>query len=425
MAIKKSLSTFTLLACMALGAHAGDAVTELSVRYDGGGGDPLHSVAMDGEGNIYLSGGRGNSAGIGANYYYVAKFDAFGKAIWSRDYQPSPAASYIGQRSSIAVDRNGNVFMAMVESYNYGAVVKFDPDGNATAISPGYSSLGNVEHGVELKLDKGGNLYERAGNLLAKYDPDGILAWQIKFFGAVANDMVVDDQGNLYVTGRGTNPTTKLTEAVVAKYDANGAEVWHQWYLSGSYSGAKKIALGSEGSVVVLAEQQEQDRLLNAVLLTYDQSGVQVAAHVIDFGANDVATGLGLDGQKNMYILVNSANDIHVAKFAVDGTEIWRQRYDTGYFAPGKAIDVDLAGNVAVTGATGNGGYTSNIMLTVKYDSEGVQQWAKKEPGNGYGSWVKIVPTGDVFSGGQTIGYPNVDALMFRYDGCNCVCAAP
>ncbi len=100
----------------------------------------------------------------------------------------------------------------------------------------------------------------------------------------------------------------------------------------------------------------------------------------------DIAFSVAVDGQGNVYVTGNSpgatsANDIATIKYNRAGRRQWLRRYN----GPGNgddgtngtnAIAIDASGNVYVTGWSL--GLESTDFVTIKYDADGIQQWAQR-----------------------------------------------
>ncbi|HVP35770.1 MAG TPA: SBBP repeat-containing protein [Terriglobales bacterium] len=78
-------------------------------RYNGPGnaGDDAHAIAVDGYGNVYVT---GESFGSGENYDYATiKYDAAGNTIWVKRY--NGPANFHDYAYAIALDNSGNVYV--------------------------------------------------------------------------------------------------------------------------------------------------------------------------------------------------------------------------------------------------------------------------------------------------------------------------
>jgi uncharacterized delta-60 repeat protein len=150
----------------------------------------------------------------------------------------------------------------------------------------------------------------------------------------------------------------------------------------------------------------------------YNSAGVQQWVQRYDgpSSSNDVAVAIAVDASGNSYVTGYSwksfsYNEIATIKYNSAGVQQWLTRYhtpnDTGDSPT--AITIDPTGNVYVTGIAVEilGVYD---YITVKYNSSGVQQWAKiyKFQGVGYGQSTPTALVVDNIGNVYVTGYSNI-----------------
>jgi uncharacterized delta-60 repeat protein len=188
------------------------------------------------------------------------------------------------------------------------------------------------------------------------------------------NDMFVDADGNVYVTGaqRQTNLNLDI-QAVTVKYNSQGVQQWIQNYVS------------------------------------QDNNGAFTRAIYVDAAENVYVTG-------ETEIYSGGANKMLVIKYSPDGTQLWSNRfqYVNGFYAGGYDIVTDLTGNVYVTGEYGNGG--NNIFL-VKFDSDGnlVNQTFYNSSGEG-GRKISLDGAGKIIIGGYVNDNDSLSFIALKYE---------
>jgi uncharacterized delta-60 repeat protein len=140
---------------------------------------------------------------------------------------------------------------------------------------------------------------------------------------------------------------------------------------------------------------------------------------------SDWAFGITLDAAGNTYVTgystgAGTGKDYMTIKYNSDGIILWSSRYN-GPINGGDysfAIAVDASGNVYVTGRADFGTSFADIV-TIKYNSSGVQQWAAvyNGPANNIdeAKCIKVDGSGNVYVAGKTFGANN-DFIVIKYN---------
>src|SRR3989339_742024 len=141
----------------------------------------------------------------------------------------------------------------------------------------------------------------------------------------------IDEQGYVYVTGASYETVANGTDITTIKYALNGTQEWLR-----SYNGPQN---NFDGGIVVKT-----------------------------------------DAQGNVYVAGNAASDIVTIKYNSSGQQQWLSRYNgTGNFDDyPNAMVMDASGNIYIAGEVRETGGQKKDYITIKYNSAGVQQWAKE-----------------------------------------------
>ena len=210
----------------------------------GTGEDRAVGVVVDASGNTYVTGtskGNGTLTDIA-----TIKYGSQGKVLWTRRYNGTGKGT--DEASAIALDSQGNVY---VTGSSYGGArtgrdfitLKYDPSGKLLW-QKRYNGPGNGEdRATAIAVDTAGNVYvtgESYGDGLwfdyatLKYDPSGNLLWEKRYNGP-GDVMIALRRLPWTPPGTSMSPATSLGggsayDYATLKYDASGNLLWEKRY---------------------------------------------------------------------------------------------------------------------------------------------------------------------------------------------------
>jgi len=264
-----------------------------------------------------------------------------------------------------------------------------------------YNGTGNgLDISFSVVTDNLGNVYV-AGNspgttsandiTTIKYNSAGQQQWVQRYNGPGNGDdgtngtnaIAVDNAGNVYVAGWSAG--TENTDYVVIKYNGNGEQQWAQRYngFGDGYDAPYGIALDSSGNVYVTGTSTGDGTGSDYTTVKFNNAGQLQWAQTYNGAGNnyDAAQALAADDSGNVYVTgvstaKNGLSDCVTIKYDTNGNQQWVKVYDgpangTDY---GNSVAVDTSRNVYVAGSS-MGSSTDRDYLTIKYDSSGQQQW--------------------------------------------------
>ena len=229
--------------------------------------------------------------------------------------------------------------------------------------------------------------------------------------------ITIDAAGNIYVTGQSLGTGTDQDYATV-KYNSFRVEQWVARYngIINGFEYPVMIAVDVLGNVYVTVNGSAQINEYDIATVKYNSAGVEQWVATYNGPANgwDRAHALAVDASGNVYVTGDSngsgtSSDYATVKYNSNGVQQWVARYN----GPGNAVDtansiaLDPAGNVDVTGfSTGSG--TDYDYATVKYDSSGAEQWVVRYDGpvsgQDWASAVALDTSGNVYVAGFSVG---------------------
>jgi len=398
--IMKKLSLIIILALCSIALFAQN-VDWLWVKQAGGTDyDFGHSIAVDANGNNYVTGSFSGSSTFGTTTLtssgdkdiFVAKIDHNGNWLWANQ---AGGISYDYGRG-IAVDDNGN-------SYITGEFEESATFGTTTLTSSGSYDI-----------------------FVAKLDSSGNWLWAKQAWGIgedVGFSIAVDAKGNSYITGvfieSANFGTTTLTSSgdydiFVAKLDINGNWLWAKQAGGTSDDYGNGIAVDTNGNSYVTGYFSESATFGTTTLTSsgdidifvakLDSSGNWLWANQAGGTNCDYGHGIAVDDNGNSYIIGNfleSANfgittltssgyyDIFVAKLDINGNWLWAKQAGGTSYDFGNSIAVDTNRNVYVTGFFYSSSCSFGTITLINSSSEYIDIFVAKLDINGNWLWAK------------------------------------
>ncbi len=251
-----------------------------------------------------------------------------------------------------------------------------------------------------------------------------------------ASAIAADKAGNVYVAGWKANTVSIhsqiIYDYVTIKYDGGGKEQWVAVFdgPGGSNDKIEAIAVDDSGNVYVTGESEAPDETISCVTIKYDAGGAeQWVARFNGPTGRSSAKDIALDNKGNVYVTGKSgssgspaAADYLTIKYDSNGNEQWVARFSGGSYLPNEAwsIAVDPAGNVYVTGGSW-GEDTSLDYTTIKYGADGKQQWAARYNGPGSGldiaTSISLDSSSNVYVTGLSTGAnSSTDIATIKYN---------
>lgn len=360
-----------------------DAATGLrnwATYYGGSGGSAVtdgRGCAVDGSGNVYLTGYTGATSGIassgahqttlgGGQDAFLAKFNSVGVRQWGTYY----GGGGTDGAYRCAVDGTGNVYMS------------------------GYTnSPSNIAaSGFQNSLGGGQDAF------LIKFNAGGTRQWGT-YYGGPSNDngyaCAVSPGGNVCLVG-----STTSTSGIAS-------------------SGSHQSSFAGGGG--------------DAFIVYFTGSGVRSWATYYGGPGSDEASAVDIDGAENVYVVgttnsssgiasggfqntIGGSSDLFLVKFSVLGSRLWGTYYGGAGYDEGKGCKVSANGHIYVAGSANSsppGLATPGVQQTScsgvcallgKFDANGGRVWATYYGAwGGYGTYGRDVAT---FPGGAyLVGY--------------------
>jgi len=423
-----SLTKCVLAAFLLLASSAGLArpIEEWVARYNGpgSGSDETFALAVDAEGNIYVTGRSQGSDTY--DDYATLKYDSNGDTVWVARYSGPGNGSDVAH--AVAVDASGNVYITG-ESLGSGtyldyATIKYRSNGDTVWVQR-YNGPGNWhDRAKALAVDGSGNVYVTGNSqgdyLTMKYDPNGDTVWVRRYDGTGGSEdkpsaLAVDGSGNVYVTGYSLGTSF---DYATTKYDSNGNQLWAARYdgPANDWDDACAVAVDASGNVYVTGSSRGSGTRKDYATIKYDSNGdtVWVVRYNGPGNRDDEAYALTIDGEGNVHVTGTSMGypgyyDYATIKYNSYGRRLWVARYNGHHWDEAYALALDPFGNVYVTGMSWGGADIDMDYATVKYDPHGNELWVVRYNGPANKSdrakAVAVDASGNVYVTGYSEGF--------------------
>ncbi|MFG0283525.1 MAG: hypothetical protein ACF8R7_03810 [Phycisphaerales bacterium JB039] len=338
--------------------------------------DGISALTPDGAGGAFAAGGATDATGATTDAW-IARFSSAGAQQW----QSSFAGAAAGVAAAVAPDGAGGAFLAVP-----GATGGF------------------------------------AGFQLARYSSAGAELWVASgASGAldIASARAADGAGGVFVAGDTSGdlggPGAGATDAWLARYDADGDQLWLIQFGSGAADSAAALAPDGAGGVIMAGftggdlSGAGSAGGVDYWIARYDSSGAR--QWLIQAGApeDDRALALAPDGAGGAFIAGSTTGvlsgwprgreDIWIARYDSAGVQQWIAQTGTSRIDIASALTPDDAGGVYIGGSTegalsvGHAEGGADIWLA-RYSSDGRQLWSAQFGGEGDDSARGLAPDG-------------------------------
>jgi hypothetical protein len=356
------------------------------------------SITVDGQGNVYVTGFAGGGLFVGATFDgLTVKLNSSGAVQWSRRYGAPGATEGF---ADVAVDGSGNVYVsgtAQGQTSDW-VTLKYAPDGAQIWERRFNAAPNSNDVLIEMVRDGAGNLVlagntQRTGDFqtndftVLKYDPSGTVLWtshhtETPISHEFLRDMAVDAAGDIYITGTTAESTSPYVPSfpITVKFDAAGA---FQFVLRDEAAGGESVTTDASGAFYVTGFFFFMPEFSHVT--KYNSNGTLVWATPFAFsGSGGVSQPLvATDPAGNVYIAGTGGNtpgtgsDYYTAKYDPAGVLVWEHFFDgVAHGADAvAALTVDAQGTVYVAGTSwgqySSIGGTANDIVTLKFGPGG------------------------------------------------------
>ena len=301
----------------------------------------------------------------------------------------------------------------------------------------GSGLVSSIDRANDLVVDNAGNVYVtgESGEDYAtiKYNSHGAVVWQRRYNGPgngrdYATSLAVDGSGNVYITGGSGGSGTNLDYATI-KYNPQGDTTWVRRYNDPENSSdvANALAVDGYGNVYITGDGGVGGTVwsyAHNTTIKYDSVGDTVWVRKFQGGrfSSPEPVSIVVNANGDVYVTANTSlisftADCELIKYNSAGDTMWVRIYNN---SPTSSIAVDGSGNVYITGFSWVSNSSSDYA-TIKYNSNGDTLWVRRYNGSGngrnYATSLAVVGSGNVYVTGSS-NNPNTgyDFVTIKYN---------
>jgi uncharacterized delta-60 repeat protein len=379
--------------------------------------------------------------------FLLFPFFAFGQ-VWTARYN-GPGDHPDDEAHAIVVDSLGNVYVTGWSPLEYGlsydyVTIKYNRDGVEQWVKRFNGSGDSTDRGQAIGLDEFGNVYVTGYSwggstkndfATIKYNNEGELQWVARYDGPANDDdqakaLAVSRQGDIFVAGSSMGINSYWDYCLI-KYNAQGETVWVARYngTGNSTDILHAMALDSLGNCYVTGESRGVNSYYDCVTIKYNPLGETVWVVRYNGPSNDLERGvaIGVNELGEVWVTGSSygtgtLDDYFTIRYDSNGFEQWVARYNglANKDDRPSALTIDSNLNVYVTGTVSDSNSHFDF-LTIKYDSAGTEQWQARynspDDDMDYANAIALDPSENVIVTGYSVRIASLnDFVTIKYN---------
>ncbi len=379
----------------------------------------------------------------------VVKLNASGDTVWTRVF--NGLGNGPDEATAITLDNSGNI---LITGYQKGSgtgydifTMKLSTAGNLLWTAFYNYTTNEFDQGNAIVTDNSGNVYVAGQSdkdvslnnnddyLVVKYNASGAEQW-VKRSNGTGNGtdrpsaMVLDANNDLYVTGRSSNLSDD--DYFTVKYNgATGAELWKKYFDRTHHDRATDIVCNTANGRIYVTGRSNNGDNYDYATICYDGAGTEIWQNIFDYVDDDRATHIGIDNSGNIYVtgqsdidasVVGINYDILTVKYNSSGVQQFAQSFggDAGDDDIPSGMLVDDSGNIFICGSSDNNASTTieNDIVVLKYNSAGTIQWSTlfntPTASNDVAKGIALDAAGNILITGYSENIPDKNATTIK-----------
>ncbi|KAA3620464.1 MAG: T9SS C-terminal target domain-containing protein [Calditrichaeota bacterium] len=217
------------------------------------------------------------------------------------------------------------------------------------------------------------------------------LAWETEFKtnhgypNSHFTEIVLSDDGSIYATGNDFGEYG-TSEAIIAKYDADGNLIWQQFFKGNGifHAGiALHLDQATQELSVIIGEGDNTYGSSQFYLVKYSSTGALLFSKIMELEAvesHHIQEPL-FDSNGNIYLLYGKRNsgttqDGYLVKYSTEGDVLWRVAYGGADEKVGSNIyGLDSNDNIVISALITDSSIGNSTLLLYKLNQIGIMDW--------------------------------------------------
>lgn len=322
-----------------------------------------------------------------------------GAILWSAAFDSVEFTN--AEPAHLALDGSGNIYLTGLSRQPYlpvaSALLKFSPDGQLlwSRLQTGTNQWSNIH---AFAVDSDGNSIVGSlgqfGTMVVRYNSAGEMQWALNN-PSLDDDTIalaIDSSGNSYL---GTTIRAGHNEIRLRKFDSAGATVWTRAYEPGIHHRLGTIAVDSVGHLIVAGIGGPSDIQDGSMFVAkYSPAGQKLWETRVGSSWREIANIVSLAVGPGDDITVSTESDddyepgeqSNLTRVRSDGQLMFHIPERQIYVSRPTQLALDSFGNAYVTGFGGRP--ASGVdAVTAKYDAHGSRHWLVYHSGPGGENW--------------------------------------
>ena len=305
-----------------------------------------------------------------------------------------------------------------------------------------YDNVNLADYSKGVVIDAAGNSYVTGTSyngsdfdiVTVKYDPDGIELWTNTFAGAYggwddATGLVIDSNNDIIVGGF-TQTGGVDYDFLAFKIDGQtGNQTWAYTHPgTNNFDQCRALTIDSDDRIILVGSLEISASAQQFLTLSLNSNGTVNWTNAYPGGTpstRHVANAVTVDINNNVYVAgestISGNLDYFIIKYASGGGQLWTESYDgNNSIDVAKAIAVDDAGYVYVTGTSYIDIQVEEEIGTIKIDPAGNTMWSNLYGGSALDfdspNDISIDDLGNIYIAGKVKNIGNgEDFVVLRY----------